>query len=478
MRSSLSVLLLTTLILLMDFHLSQGNPADGQRPDSILQDSTQVRIASITLIGNKITKDHIILRELTFRVNDSIRAGELEAVFRRSEENLMNTSLFNTARITRILNGHETDVYIIFTERWYIFPIPIFEIAERNFNVWWKTKDFSRAVYGGVLTWNNFRGRNEEVGITLRMGYTQRMSFFYKIPFIDKKQKAGLSFGIAHARNRQTSYATINDENAYYKNEEEFVRNETGISVSYSHRGGLYESHLIEGTYRYAEVLDTLIRLNPDYFSGDKNSTRYFSLRYLFRSDHRDLVVYPLKGYYLDAEFSKNGFSFLNDDVNIFSLTARLKKYWDLSSGFYASAGLTGKYSGDGKIPYYNNRALGYGTDYLRGYEYYVMDGQHYAMLKSNLKYRLLAERVVHARFLPMSKFNVIPYSFYLNLYGDMAYVWEDQFSGMNSLVNDWQYSGGLGIDFVTYYDLVFRFEFSVNKLGESGFFLHFTAPI
>jgi len=105
---------------------------------------------------------------------------DLEAVFRRSEENLLNTSLFNSARITRLQNGNEIDVYIIFTERWYIFPLPIFEIAERNFNVWWKSKDFSRVVYGGVLTWNNFRGRKEEIGATIRLGYTQRISFFIR----------------------------------------------------------------------------------------------------------------------------------------------------------------------------------------------------------------------------------------------------------------------------------------------------------
>ncbi len=115
---------------------------------------------------------------------------------------------------------------------------------------------------------------------------------------------------------------------------------------------------------------------------------------------------------------------------------------------------------------------------YLRGYEYYVIDGQRFILLKTNLKFRLLAERVVHASFIPLNKFNVIPFAFYMNLYGDAGYVRDRQFSELNPLVNNWQYSGGAGIDFVTYYDLVFRLEFSVNKLGESGFFLHFTAPI
>ncbi len=446
--------------------------------DSTLSDTSSMRIASITLIGNKLTKDHIIYRELTFRIGDSIPMKDLEAVFRRSEENLLNTSLFNSARITRLQNGNEIDVYIIFTERWYIFPLPIFEIAERNFNVWWKSKDFSRVVYGGVLTWNNFRGRKEEIGATIRLGYTQRISFFYKIPFINKKQRSGLNFGFAYARNHQTGFATINDELSNYKNEEKYARAETGASISYTHRADLYETHLLEGAFRYAEVLDTVVHLNNDYFAEGKTNTKYFSLRYVFKSDHRDIVNYPLKGNYFDVELSKVGLPFLNDKVNIYSITSRYKKYWTLPYGFYFSSGITAKVSGNEFQPYYNTKALGYSTEYLRGYESYVIDGQGFGLLKTNLKYKLLGERVVRADFIPLSKFNVIPFAFYLNLYGDAGYVKDKQFSKFNSLVNTWLYSGGAGLDFVTYYDLVFRFEFSVNKLGESGFFLHFTAPI
>jgi len=103
--------------------------------DSLKIDSTTITIASITLIGNKLTKDHIIFRELTFKVSDSIEIKELDAIFQRSEENLMNTSLFHSARITRLQDGGNLNVYIIFNERWYIFPFPILEIAERNFSV-------------------------------------------------------------------------------------------------------------------------------------------------------------------------------------------------------------------------------------------------------------------------------------------------------------------------------------------------------
>ena len=47
-----------------------------------------------------------------------------------------------------------------------------------------------------------------------------------------------------------------------------------------------------------------------------------------------------------------------------------------------------------------------------------------------------------------------------------------------NFLNNTALFGGGLAIDFVTYYDLVLRVEYSINKLNEKGLFLHFIAPI
>jgi hypothetical protein len=34
-------------------------------------------------------------------------------------------------------------------------------------------------------------------------------------------------------------------------------------------------------------------------------------------------------------------------------------------------------------------------------------------------------------------------------------------------------YSGGLGIDIITFYDVVIKLEWSFNQLGQNGLFLH-----
>ena len=435
-------------------------------------------VGTITLIGNKITVDRILFRELTFHTGDTINIDDIEKLAKRSEENLINTSLFNSVKINWVEDNDKLNIFIIVTERWYIFPLPIFEIAERNFNVWWQTKDFSRIIYGGVLTWNNFRGRNEVLAITARLGYTQRLSFYYSIPFINKQQKAGLTFGFAFSRNHQSSVNTVGNKILYYKDETLFSKKEISGSVAYTYRGDLYHTHVIETGYRHAEVLDTVVRLNNDYFSSGSSTINYSILRYFFKSDHRDIAVYPLHGYYLDFEVVKNGFTFLKDNIDLAYITTHGKKFWPLSKRLYFGTGITAKYTAGTSVPYYLARGLGYGRDFIRGYEYYVIDGHNYALLKTNLKFGLIPKKDLHLGFLPMNKFSTIPYAFYLNVYADGGYAKDDAFKRNNSLNNSFQFGYGAGIDFVTYYDLVFRFEYSFNKLGESGFFLHFTSPI
>lgn len=469
-----------TLVVACHFNSIAQSIADSiPTSEALSGDSVSKEVRDIIIIGNKLTKSSIILRELTFHKGDTLSPPDFEKLFKRSENNLMNTSLFNSVHISWLVpDSNSVAVYILLKERWYIFPIPIFELVDRNFNAWWRTKDFTKINYGGVITWNNFRGRNETIGMTLRLGYTQRISFFYSIPFISKGQRSGLSFAFAFSRNHETAFRNYLNDQVYYKDVNSFTRKEISGSIQYIYRKNLYQAHVVEAGMRRAEVEDTIVRLNHDFFSKGKADEKYFVLRYLYKIEHRDLVAYPLHGSFFNVEIVKLGFQPLKDDIDIFYLNSVYKHYWQLGKKFYFASSLNGKVSGTSHQPYYNTRALGFGNDYLRGYEYYVIDGQKFGLLKTNLKFELLPTHTVHTRFIPLEKFATIPYAFYLNVYSDAGYVEDKFYSANNSLTNSWLYGFGAGIDFVTYYDLVFRLEYSINKFGESGIFLHFSAPI
>ena len=461
---------LMTIMATLLFCLNAG--AQNTTPDS-----TKLITGDIVLIGNKITKSSVILRELTFHKGDTISTADIPQLIRRSEENLQNTSLFNNVHITWLQDGFKANIYVLVAERWYIFPVPVFEIAERNFNVWWQEKDFSRVIYGGILNWNNFRGRNETVAATIRLGYIQRFSFYYSFPSITRNQKTGLTLSYAYSRVHQTPVETLNNKTEYFKDSEGYSRKENGGSIVLSFRPKINVTHYVEAGFRHASVEDTVISLNENYFS-EGNKTNYGILRYYLKVEHRDLAVYATKGYFFDIEAVKNGLPFLNEGVDMTYILSHYKKFFPLSSHWNFNFGVSGKYNVQGKVPYYFTKALGYGKDFIRGYEYYVIDGQNFSLLKSNIRFTLLPKHEIHAGFIPLDKFATIPYAFYINLYGDAGYVWDNQFKSGNPLVNSWQYGFGAGIDFVTYYDMVFRLEYSINKLGESGIFLHFTSSI
>lgn len=435
-------------------------------------------VLDITLIGNRHTRDHIVMRELTFAKGDTLPEPDLGRIFKRSEDNLFNTALFNSTKITWLRDGEGIRVFVIVTERWYVFPVPIIEVAERNLNAWWETKDYSRLIYGGSLQWNNFRGRRETFSATLRLGYTQRMSMSYSVPFLDQARRWGASVSGSFSRNRQTIYTTEGNKQLNFRWDDVYSKTEYGFSGAVSYRPDLYESHFLDAGFRHIEVNDTLLKLNPDYLINGQNTQRAISLRYLFRVEHRDLVVYPLRGTYFDIELGKNGFPVLGDDISIIYLASRFKWYTPLGGRWYWGSSMSTKLSGTDGQPYVNTRALGYGREAIRGYEYYLIDGQRYFLTRNNLKFELLPKKVVNAKFIPLNKFNVIPFSIYFNLFFDAGYVRDALYFENNPLSNSWQYGYGAGLDLFTYYDLVFRVEYSFNKLGESGIFLHFTAPI
>lgn len=436
-------------------------------------------VDSITLEGNKVTKPQIMLRELTFKTGDTIQVAGLEKHLERSKYNLNNTLLFNFVEMDTTTTGKKLKIHIKVVERWYIFPIPFVQIAERNFNAWWENKDFSRLDYGMYVVKNNFRGRKENIIALIRLGFNEQYRLTYEIPYINKKQNLGISFTSGFSQHHEIYYLSQENEQLFYKDNHKRSTREFDGYVNLHYRQGLYFNHLLGTGYRYAWAQDTVIKLNPNYFQTGKNETRFLEVNYLFQYDYRDSKIYPLKGHYIEFGASKYGLGLLkNEKTDVWTFELRGQKFFQLSKRWYLQGDLKGKLSSNAYQPYYIQRGLGYFLDFIRGYEPYVIDGQHYGLFKSNLKFAVIPTKVLTLKFIKKGRFNPIPYALYANLYYDSGYVIDDQFQTGNPLSNSYQHGFGAGIDFVTYYDRVLRLEYSVNKLGETGFFVHFTSSL
>jgi outer membrane protein assembly factor BamA len=292
----------------------------------LLQDSSRqayVIVNSIQLIGNKVTKDHILLRELPFMVNDTILKIELHGKLTSAQQNLLNTSLFNFVTIDTFPSGNKHIIVLItVAERWYTWPSPIFEIQERNFNTWWQTRNFNRVNYGFFLSRENFRGRKEELSFYAQFGYTEKYGLTYTIPYINRKQAGGLGFSFSFSRNHEVGYQTYNNKLVYFKDPDKYVREELSGKLSYTYRQGIHITHSIDLKYNKAKIADTLNDYTIDYFIGNEIEIQYFTLNYYFKNDHRDSKMYPLNGYFFDFEATRMGFGILpNEKLDVTNVT-------------------------------------------------------------------------------------------------------------------------------------------------------------
>jgi outer membrane protein assembly factor BamA len=441
------------------------------------------RIESIALSGNKITKAQVMLREIVFKPGDYMRIDSLDEKIMRSRENLINTALFNFVDIEKSFPDADSLRVIVtvkVTERWYIWPVPTLKLSDRNFNVWWQTKDFSRISYGFYIDWKNFRGRKENLILQFQWGYDRIIKLQYLVPYLNKKKTLGAGFGVGYSRQSETAIRTIENKQQFYKEQDGYVRKEYFAYGKLFLRKNIYNTHEFELRYDRHHFADTLLKENANFTVDSATDVQYLSFKYLFKRDHRDYKAYPLKGYYFDFGITKKGlWTFGRNTLNTLYFLGTYRKYWELHPRVYFATGVNGKVSA-GLQPYFILKGIGFDRDMIRSYEYYLVDAQHFGILKNNIKFALIPTQVMNIGFVKTEKFSKIFYALYLNVFFDAGYGWYNQDFGKetNDLQNVPLFGYGTGFDLVTYYDIVVRFEFSVNFLNETGFFLHFSAPI
>ncbi len=435
-------------------------------------------IKEVKIIGNKTTKENIIVREIPLNINDSVKEQDLHKVLERTKSNLINTSLFNFVTVETVyFDDHNISIYITVEERWYWWPIPIFKVEETNFNTWLEDSDLNKVSYGLFLAKENFRGRKEQAMLLLQTGYTEKIGLKYVVPYVNRNKTSGLSFKFTYGRNHEVFHSIKNNKRDYYRSNNDYVQKEIGASVGYELRPKLYIKHNFEFGYNNVNVEDSILFYNPKFLSDTNNEMQFFNLTYKVKRDKRNNKNYPTKGSYYDVGLNKSGVGIFDNNLNSLYGTTHLKKFWQLASKFYFSSSLKLKYTFI-DAPFYLMRGLGQGNDLVRGYELYVVNGEHFGVFKSQLRYGLLENKTFNVKAIKANKFNKIPLSIYLGGYFDAGYVDSKHVETFGYLENKTMLGGGVSLDFVSYYDMVLRTELSVNRFNEKGLFLHFIAPI
>lgn len=443
--------------------------------------SLKLHVNNIVITGNKKTKFYIIEREMQFKKGDSIIIEKLNTAMEEARRLIYNTNLFTDVKVTaKILSAFDMSVMVEVKERWYVFPVPQFKWVDRNINEWIKTFNASlkRVNYGIKFVHYNLTGRKDQLRIYLLNGYNRNIAVSYNAPYSNKALTEGFVVGAGFTQNREMAYKTTTDNkllfyppDALKKLNGDFVSNSFYVNAGYTIRKGFYVKHNFSAAYIRQKISDSILlpAYNPTYFNTQSASEGYIDIGYSYQYQDVNNVNYATTGRSTFVAITKRGFGF-KGGVNMLALEAGYNKYFDLTKKWYSSISLNGKIKLPFSQAFINRRGLGYGDSYLRGLEYYVIDGVATVLARSTLK-KQVAQFKIPLPFKSKSH-PYLPFTIFAKTYTDMGYVYsQQQFN--SKLSNHFLYSGGFGIDILALYDVNLRLEYSFNQLGEKGLFLH-----
>ncbi len=486
----IAVLFLLLLISIAAF--SQNKDGEVHFPETF--DQPYVRVTEIEVSGNNLTRDQIVIRELDFKKGDTLSvfnkgdhfgnslmrffdkdSSEVSLRLNFSRDNIINTKLFLTTDLyLEQIEGINYRLKISVTERHYWWVFPVIKLNAPNFNEWLRDVDLSQLSMGIFGSHNNLFGSSHQASIGAYAGQSWALALGYNIPWIGKGQKKGVTFVGGYKNLAVVEYASLDNrrEISYDRNSLETAF----VGARMKLRPGLYHYNTIKLTAQYIGISDSIFKLNPTFLAANKTSNVSLSLYLDYYYDSRNNKSYPLEGNLLRAFIDKRGLGVLSKDVDIFYYGLDFHFYQKLNKKFYVAEMVKAVNSAGEGAPYYYQLSLNGKKDFIRGYDLYTIKGDQMYYFRSNIKYELVKPGVRKAKS-EKNKFSAIQYAFYLNLLSDVGYV-RNKYTEQNPLNNRFLFSWGAGLDFVTYYDLVFRFEYVFNSARTNAFLIGFGMPI
>ena len=464
----ISLLFLSMLLLLIR--------ASAQEEEEVFQNApilneARVTIRNVIVHGNKITKRYMVAREIILKSNQSYSVGEVLDGLEKSRQNLMNTSLFVSVH-TYFTNwkNDSMDVHAEVAERWYYFPSPYFKPMDRNIQVWARDYNFSlrRVNFGIKFMGENTTGRNDKLNIWLMDGFSRRLALKYYNPFSDPKLRIGWAIDVNQSWNKEIFYKSFNNKQVFYRDPNQYLRKDFYAGTTFSYRKGSINRHYLRTGWRSSSIADTVLRMNKNYLGDGIQAVSYPEIQYTFQHLKINYFPYPTKGSLFVADVLRRG---VNRQMNLTQFVFRYGKFHEFKKKNYFSIVADAHLKAPFKQPYINQYILGYGDQYLRGLQRYVVDGLAGGTLKATLGRELYSVKV-NSGF-KSKAYRTIPFKFYAKIHGDVGYVYSNVNLNETNLNNKLLYSFGAGLDIVSIYDFVLRIEFTYNQFKQLGTYFH-----
>ncbi|NOY76454.1 MAG: hypothetical protein GXO76_01160 [Calditrichaeota bacterium] len=390
---------------------------------SALPDS--IRIARVIVVGNVHTKTPIILRELEFRPGDTVSKRNLILAKKRIE----NLYLFNRVQFVFLRDEGKTDLKIVVTERWYIFPIPILNFNEHS---------FSKISYGGGVVHYNFRGRAEKLFFLGWAGFNPGLKFAYRNDWFGGEKRYFTSFFLHSIR-------VTNHTNRF--------TDLTSLS-----RRALFRFGRRFGIYRYVGFQTKIEQVNPSNpLAAIHSSGRdlWGQVGVFLKYDSRDLHEYPLNGYLAEVSLAH---AWLNQSHRTSqSLSYDIRAYRDIHS--IILAGRTAGAFRTGTIPVYEHIFLGY-DQRIRGHFFESYEGENRVLASAALRFALVPKRYYNLSRKTAS-LKELEFAVYGTLFSDTGLVFNQR---REVGIRHFQSGFGVGLNVLLPYSNSLRFEYAWNE--------------
>ena len=399
-------------------------------------------VDSIHIIGNEITEDFIILRELTFGVGDTL--DHHLASYNR--ERIYSLRIFNEVKLIPFSSNGKNVLQIKIEESWYIYPIPFVTLKDR---------DWEKVSYGISVSLLNFRGRNETLSGSAAFGYDPSFSFRYYNPNLSYNQN--LSFQV----NLGYSTSTNKSTEAEYLYGASFEQKIFSSRVQLGKRFGNFHWAYLKTGFDYIETPSYIKGINASDDNIDK--TLVVGASYVY--DTRDLTLYAADGIYalLNYEFKGLGI----DGINYRVADLEFREYRKIVEKFTAKWRMSIRHTAGETVPYYDYSYLGY-SERIRGYfNDGESEGNDRFIGSVELNYPIIEETRINLYWVPLLPNSLLSYrvAVIAGLFGDTGVT---RNSGEPLAIKNFNTGYGTGISFLLLPYFICRLEFAINDNGQT----------
>ena len=417
-----------------------------QNDSTYLTAGKKIIIDSIHVFGNDITDEDIILRELTFGVNDTVN----KAILNYNKERVYSLGLFTKVELLTTEAEQKNILEINVEESWYIYPLPVLNLRENDWN---------KLSYGFYLVVKNFRGRNETLIGRAEFGYDPAFGLSYYKPSIVPGSDFfwGMDFLYRKIANKSITAANLYGDDF----EQQFIMG----TLQFGKRFGVYQRLNLSLSYNYIESPKFIERIN----ASNQRIDHYPSIGIGYTYDTRDLLQFPKEGIYGTASVEFKGLGF--NDINYQVTRIDFREYRNLFDDLIAKWRIATRLTSSNLIPYYDYSLIGY-DERIRGSFNLKLEGNNYYLGSLEMFYPLLKDMNITLDFIPIVPKELLSYriGLYIGLFGDLGAT---KVLGKPISTKDFRTGYGVGLNLLVLPYNILRFELAFDKYRNTEFLIN-----